>query len=203
MSPEKHMIMLDRFARIDKSATQFFADSDGLGLALVYRITSYLGGTLDINTSPDKGTTVTITAPGESVLTPYIPPFTDGKKHIVYVMASDPKVQDTVSRCLSGKIYTVMPLTDPEEIVEMSKSARIEAVLVEGDRTHWPRVKHAVARIPANEAPIICSICEVGQSGYFTHSVPKATLICRVSDFMAMVRFGKVDSGWRQIEVKE
>lgn len=56
--------LFDRFYRVDQSRSRQ-AGGSGLGLSIVHSIVAAYGGTVAIESAPDKGTTVTLTFPHE------------------------------------------------------------------------------------------------------------------------------------------
>ena len=67
MTPDEIVIALEPFGQVG-SAIGARAEGTGLGLPLCERFASALGGTLSIESTPGKGTTVTVTLPACSVI---------------------------------------------------------------------------------------------------------------------------------------
>ena len=67
MKPEEIPIALEPFRQIDSVHTRRF-EGTGLGLPLARTLAELHGGTLDIESAPDRGTTVTVTLPPERLI---------------------------------------------------------------------------------------------------------------------------------------
>jgi signal transduction histidine kinase len=69
MAPEDIPKALERFGQIDSALARKY-EGAGLGLPLSLHLMEYHGGTLTIESEPDRGTCVTITFPASRVLPP-------------------------------------------------------------------------------------------------------------------------------------
>src|SRR5690606_26492515 len=69
MAPEDIPKALERFGQIDSALARKY-EGAGLGLPLSHCLMEYHGGTLTIESEPDRGTRVTITFPASRVLPP-------------------------------------------------------------------------------------------------------------------------------------
>jgi signal transduction histidine kinase len=63
MRPEDIPLALAPFSQVDGTLARKY-DGAGLGLSLATRFVELMGGTLTIDSAPDRGTTVTILVPG-------------------------------------------------------------------------------------------------------------------------------------------
>ena len=62
MTPEQQARIFDEFVQADGSMTRRFGGT-GLGMSIVRSLTEMMGGTLDLQSAPDKGTKITVTLP--------------------------------------------------------------------------------------------------------------------------------------------
>ncbi len=75
LSPEDAAHVFDRFYRVDAARTRVHGGS-GLGLSIVQSIVDEHGGTISLDSAPDRGTTITVTLPS-APLSPSEPPASD------------------------------------------------------------------------------------------------------------------------------
>jgi signal transduction histidine kinase len=61
--------IFDRFYQIDSSSTRTFRGA-GLGLSLVQDLLTHLGGTIEVDSEPEVGSTFTVRMPARTTLTP-------------------------------------------------------------------------------------------------------------------------------------
>ena len=190
MTADQQRIIFERFIQADPSVARFYGGT-GLGLALVHEIVDFMNGKVSLQSDVGVGTCFNIEIPFESVMFPYSPPFNDGKEHVILAMAAD---EDTKSSLLDGfenHSYTVKLFTDPEEIMQLSQkdNVQVDVVFVEGNRDQWPQIKHVVNRIPEDQAPVVCSICEPGESAFFKYTLAKPLLLPHVVNFVNGIRY--------------
>ena len=62
IAPEHQSRIFERFYRVDKSHSKA-SGGTGLGLSIVKHAVAYHHGTLDLESQPGKGTTITVTIP--------------------------------------------------------------------------------------------------------------------------------------------
>ena len=67
IAPEHQSRVFERFYRVDKSHSKA-SGGTGLGLSIVKHAVAYHHGTLDLESQPGKGTTITVTIPKKKTL---------------------------------------------------------------------------------------------------------------------------------------
>jgi signal transduction histidine kinase/ActR/RegA family two-component response regulator len=190
MTPEQQRIIFHHFTQGDASVARFFGGS-GLGLALVQEIVSFMEGKITLQSTPGQGSLFTCQIPFQGVMFPYSAPFSDKLQHIVLTMVNDDDLAMLITNVLRMHHYVVKSFSHPDDIMDIchKSGARVEVVVVEGDRSIWPQVKHVVARIPKEAAPKVCSLCEAGETGLFKHTLVKPILPDHLVTFMNGIRY--------------
>ena len=64
IAPEHQSRIFERFYRVDKSHSKA-SGGTGLGLSIVKHAVAYHHGSIDLKSTPGKGTTITVTFPAE------------------------------------------------------------------------------------------------------------------------------------------
>ena len=193
MTEDQQRIIFQRFTQADPSVARFYGGT-GLGLALVQEIVEFLHGKVSMESEVGVGTRFRVELPFESIMVPYSAPFSDGKSHIIMVSASDEDVNDTITDAFENARYSVKLFTDPDEILKTSQESgcQVDVVFVEGNKEEWAQIKHVVNRIPEDHAPVICSVCEPGESAFFKYTLAKPLLLPHVVNFVDGVRYKHV-----------
>lgn len=193
MTEDQQRIIFERFTQADPSVARFYGGT-GLGLALVQEIVEFLHGKVSMESEVGVGTRFRVELPFESIMVPYSAPFSDGKSHIIMVSASDEDVKETITDAFENARYSVKLFTDPDEILKTSQESgcQVDVVFVEGNKEEWAQIKHVVNRIPEDHAPVICSVCEPGESAFFKYTLAKPLLLPHVVNFVDGVRYKHV-----------
>lgn len=117
---------------LERAIEPFFTTRDvgegtGLGLAVAHGVVSGLGGTLQIQSAPGRGTLVTVTLP-RSTEAPAAPPVeavpatASSESLRVLLVDDDPHVRGTIERLLTRSGHTVLPFADAAEALERLRS---------------------------------------------------------------------------------
>jgi signal transduction histidine kinase/CheY-like chemotaxis protein len=190
MTREQQKIIFNLFIQPDPSITRFFGGS-GLGLALVQEIVTFLGGRLSLQSAVGAGSTFTCVVPMRAVMVPYSAPFSDGREHVIATLVCDEMIADTVKKVGEAQHYVMVSCVHPEDLMGICQARRVDLVVVEGDCSVWPQVKHVVARIPVERAPKVCSLANAGEAGFFRCSITKPILPENFISFLNSVRYNE------------
>ncbi len=138
----------------------------GLGLSTVYGIVSQSGGTVAVNSAPERGTTFTIVLPASDLLAGGESPASDDGElprgsETVLIVEDAEDVRILARRTLEERGYTVLVARDAQEAMEIAGARHIDLLLTDivMPRTSGPQLvaKYAATR----ERPIV-----VYMSGY-------------------------------------
>jgi hypothetical protein len=109
----------------------------GLGLATVYGIVTQAGGTVEIDSRPGQGTTVTVSLPqaGDAALTPGAAPAVTepvrGRGETVLLVEDEDAVRVAATRILAEGGYEVVPAAGAVEALEACAERPIDLVLTD------------------------------------------------------------------------
>jgi PAS domain S-box-containing protein len=113
---------------LDRAVEPFFTtkgrgQSAGLGLATVYGIVNQLGGTLRLESVPERGTAVTIHLPATDQPVHIPPPIraASGGTETILVAEDEPGIRDTVTRMLVKSGYTVLTAADGIDALDLAR----------------------------------------------------------------------------------
>ena len=129
MSPEVQARIFEPFftTRTDRPGTQ----GTGLGLATVQRIVTEAGGFVEVESAPEKGTTVTVffprvpSAPARALAAEerrHLEPAPNSRR--VLVVEDEPSVRSLVANVLLGAHYQVAVARDGEEALRLLETER-------------------------------------------------------------------------------
>jgi hypothetical protein len=100
-------------------------------------------------------------------------------------------IAEMVKRILETQHYVTLSCVHPEDLMNICQTRRVDLVVVEGDISVWPQVKHVVARIPVERAPKVCSLVDADEAGFFTYSIAKPLLPANFISFLNAVRYNE------------
>jgi len=114
----------------------------GLGLSVIYAIIERHGGSIDVSSDLNQGTTFTILLPNSQTLTNFIPSDkskneSDGqiiqfrRKGNVLVVDDEEFIRDIISECLSSTGHNVTTATDGEQALELIKVNHYDMVFLD------------------------------------------------------------------------
>ncbi|OHT01407.1 ATPase [Tritrichomonas foetus] len=206
ISKDQQQIIFEKFKQADPSTQRFFGGT-GLGLALVNEIVSFLGGKIYVESEVGRGTKFSCHIPMESITVPYSLHFHDDKTHIILVDIEDEIILDSIIDWMTYHQYKVIKFSIPEEILEISKQGKIDSIFVEcsntNDRENWPRIRQVVSRMPPNEQPIVCSLCDAGDPTFFKYSLAKPVLLPHLLNFMNSIRYNTLEKELPSTQVQQ
>ena len=159
ISEEQQRVIFERFSQADPSVMRKFGGT-GLGLSLVQEIVRYLGGNISVKSKPGEGSQFHVEIPMQSIYFFYSPPFSDHKKHIVFMNVTDEYLEYTIRNWVTSNNYIAMDFKKIDDILQRMSNPDeiIEVVFIEGQNDLCRRVLQTVGR--KEHAPTLCSINE-------------------------------------------
>jgi hypothetical protein len=110
----------------------------GLGLATAYGVVADVGGTINLDSEPGRGTTVRVCLPASAAASPAAKPAAraaaaSGGGRRILVVEDEPGVRDIVVRILTKAGYEVRAAGDPVEALKlcMDENLQVEALLTD------------------------------------------------------------------------
>jgi signal transduction histidine kinase/DNA-binding response OmpR family regulator len=201
MSAEQQGRLFQAFTQADASTTRNYGGT-GLGLTISKHFCTMLGGSIDVQSEPGKGSEFTITLPdaqADAVQAPPVPKlvpqaFPPGDEIKLLVVDDDESVHHLLSATLEKEGYRLLHAYDGQQAIEIARSAAPDVITLD---VMMPRVdgwsvlgqlKSApeTARIPV----IMISILDertlgysMGASEFMTKPIDRARLVALVKQF--------------------
>ena len=193
ISEEQQRVIFERFSQADPSVMRKFGGT-GLGLSLVQEIVRYLGGTINLKSASGKGSQFHVEIPMQSVFFFYSPPFTDHKKHIVMLNATDSYLEQTIKDWVTTNNYVAILFKKVDDILikMQSKDEIVEVVFIEGQNDLSRRVLQVVGSKP--NPPALCSLNEPEEPSVFPNKLTKPIFPHHFLHFLNTLRFGHMST---------
>ncbi len=142
MSPEQLGRLFQPFSQADVSTTRRYGGT-GLGLTITRRFCQMMGGEIEVESEPGRGTTFTIRLPDRVVGVPLEPladvdPLPDSEGlpaevsgGLVLVIDDDPNVRDLVRRTVEKEGFRVRYASGGEEGIAMARRLRPDVITLD------------------------------------------------------------------------
>lgn len=137
MDEEQLAKLFQSFTQADSSTTRNFGGT-GLGLTITRHFCTMLGGSVDVTSTPGKGSTFTMIIP-DQVAKPVAPPTgprvsgrADGKAtKTILVVDDDPAVHEVLSATLSREGYEILHAYDGDEALKTMRTLEPDIVTLD------------------------------------------------------------------------
>ena len=151
MTPEQMKKLFQAFSQADASTTRKFGGT-GLGLAISLKLGQMMGGTINVESEPGKGSTFTFRLPAQvkkpdvvkieaPVVKKSAPPAKpalpaalkrpETERATILVADDDPAVRDLLQRYLTTEGFNVVCVERGEDVLEMAKKVRPQAITLD------------------------------------------------------------------------
>ncbi|MBL8662838.1 MAG: response regulator, partial [Candidatus Odyssella sp.] len=131
MTPEQQGRLFAEFTQADSSTTRKYGGT-GLGLAISKRLVEMMGGAIQVDSAPGKGSTFKVWLPTEPVAAPMTPaeapsrpaPPPDGAGRTVLVIDDDADARDLLRRFLAREGFDTITAADGAEGLRLARQFR-------------------------------------------------------------------------------
>jgi hypothetical protein len=207
MTPEDQKKLFQEFTQIDLSTTKKYGGT-GLGLAISRRLCTMMGGTIQVESAPGRGSVFEVHLPAELPSLENVEPETvvevtqcenadTRAKNTVLVIDDDPAVRELMTRFLTRDGFAVISCANGEEGLRWARERHPAAILLDvlmKGRDGWNvlttiKSDPELTRIPVIMVTIVDDKKRgfaLGASGYLTKPVDAAQL----SSLLTQVRNG-------------
>lgn len=190
ISEEQKKVIFERFMQAETSTSRYYGGT-GLGLPLVQEIARFLGGTVDVQSSPGEGSTFIVRIPMQSLMLPFSPPFADNIRKMVLMLMDCVQLRDSLTEWLESHHYDVVHLDKPSDIQTETANQQPFLLFVEGKSFDWQEVYKVIS---SQKKPFpVCSFCDPGESSPFKYALVKPVIPTHVLHLLNSLRYNKHD----------
>jgi len=177
MSEEQCSRVFEAFAQADATTTRRYGGT-GLGLAITKQFCELLGGSIDVESVPGRGTTFRVRLPAETAqekvgrekVAPALTPSADAGARTVLVVDDDAASRSLISRFLAQQGFRVLTAAGGREALEIARAQHPDVItldVVMPEMDGWAVLGELKADAALAETPVILvSITEDRELGY-------------------------------------
>jgi PAS domain S-box-containing protein len=165
MTAEQLAKLFQRFTQADASTTRRFGGT-GLGLSITRAFASLLGGKIDVESEPGKGTVFELRLPADSARThearfdvgAAIDASTHAGANVVLVIDDDPNARALLSRFLTREGYAIQTASDGASGLALARAIKPRAILLDVMMPHmdgWAVLSALKADADVADIPVI------------------------------------------------
>jgi signal transduction histidine kinase/DNA-binding response OmpR family regulator len=159
MTQEQKEHLFEPFTQADSSTTRNYGGT-GLGLAIVKQFTEMVGGSVNVETEPGKGSSFTLNFPKHTRVdgietTAHGP---QGLGGCILVIDDDPKIRQSMAELLTVEGYTAITAADGHAGLELAEKHRPDAIVLDiimPGRDGWSVLNALKADPELCEIPVI------------------------------------------------
>lgn len=142
LTQEQIAKLFQSFAQADATTTRKYGGT-GLGLAICRKLAQLMGGTIDVESEPGKGSTFTLRLPVDArssvsrptptsaTVTVPVPSRVDDGQNVVLVIDDDAAVRDVLSRFLTREGYRMVAAASGEEGIKLARQLKPAAITLD------------------------------------------------------------------------
>jgi signal transduction histidine kinase/CheY-like chemotaxis protein len=168
MTPEQMRKLFRAFTQADASTTRKFGGT-GLGLAISRKLAQMMGGTIDVDSEPGRGSTFTLRLPAFVARQEEVPddppsvaprssaPASPGQPTVL-VVDDDAAARDLLQRYLTAEGFRVVTVTTGTDVLRVAHEVRPQAITLDvmlPDRDGWSVLSALKADPDLADIPVV------------------------------------------------
>jgi CheY-like chemotaxis protein len=133
VAPERFNDLFEPFSQIDKGRARKFGGT-GLGLAITKRFCEMMGGTIDVQSEPGRGSTFTITLPAESgraAQADDAASHANASPNTILIVDDDVAAQELLRRFLQREGFQTVSATSGGQALKLARDVRPIAITLD------------------------------------------------------------------------
>ena len=151
ISPDLQLLIFDAFRQASEGLSRNF-EGVGLGLTIIRKFTEKLGGTVEIQSKEEVGTTFTISFPinpgidenRENMdILDDLPVYSNSEKKRIVIAETDP-ASETMVRVFARPVAEVLSARNEDEVLLSSIEKKIDIIIIEISPRNFDRIEEMI-----------------------------------------------------------